>query len=154
MPSLAPVRSPAELTAAFRARGLKITPQRQLIFRILHGNAMHPSADAVHEMAVSEMPTISLRTVYQTLNDLADLGEIQALDLGTGAVRFDPNVDDHDHLVCEVCGRVRDVYVDHRGIEPPTEGLDGFTIATIQVVFRGHCSECLPAATISPSPAH
>ena len=40
------------------------------------------------------MATISLKTVYQTLNDLAELGEIAALDVGTGRTRFDPNVDD------------------------------------------------------------
>ena len=58
------------------------------------------------------MPSISLRTVYQTLNDLAEMGEIQALDLGTGSTRFDPNIDEHHHLVCERCGLVRDVALD------------------------------------------
>ena len=47
------------------------------------------------------METISLKTVYQTLHDLAELGEIASLDVGTGMTRFDPNVDDpHHHLVC------------------------------------------------------
>ena len=109
---MVPVRSPAELTEAFRARGLKITPQRQCIFRILHGNATHPTAEVVYGAAVAEMPSISLRTVYQTLNDLAAMGELQHLDVGTGSHRFDPNLDDHHHLVCEGCGAVRDVGVD------------------------------------------
>ncbi|MGI8662813.1 MAG: Fur family transcriptional regulator, partial [Acidimicrobiales bacterium] len=99
------MRSPDELTAKFRDGGLKVTPQRQSIFRILHASEAHPSAEAVHAAASVEMPTISLRTVYQTLNDLADMGELVALDLGTGAVRFDPNLEAHQHLVCEVCGR-------------------------------------------------
>ena len=58
------------------------------------------------------MPTISLRTVYQTLNDLAAMGELRQLDLGTGSARFDPNLDAHHHLVCERCGKVVDVYAD------------------------------------------
>ncbi len=33
-----PVRSPAELTDIFRANNLKVTPQRQLLFRLMHGN--------------------------------------------------------------------------------------------------------------------
>ena len=101
------MRSPAELTDAFRQRGLKITPQRQCIFRLLHDNVEHPTADAVYAAAVAEMPSISLRTVYQTLNDLATMGEINAVDLGTGSGRFEPNVADHHHLVCDVCGAVR-----------------------------------------------
>jgi Fe2+ or Zn2+ uptake regulation protein len=134
------VRSPAELTAAFRQRGLKITPQRQAIFRALHHNELHPSAEAVYADVVETMPAISLRTVYQTLNDLADMGELQALDLGTGAVRFDPNTDDHHHLVCDTCGAVLDVACDVSGLVAP--GASGFRVERTQVVFRGRCGGC------------
>ena len=87
------MRSPEELTQIFRARGLKITPQRQSIFRVLHGSTVHPTAEAVYHSVRAEMPSISLRTVYQTLNDLAAMGEIQAIDLGTGSIRFDRTPD-------------------------------------------------------------
>ena len=51
-----------------------------------------------------------LKTVYQTLHELAELGEIVSLDVGTGMTRFDPNVDEaHHHLVCRHCGKVRDL---------------------------------------------
>jgi Fe2+ or Zn2+ uptake regulation protein len=136
------VRSPAELTEAFRARGLKITPQRQCIFRILHGNVAHPTAEVVYAAAAAEMPSISLRTVYQTLNDLADMGELQQLDLGTGSFRFDPNVGDHDHLVCGACGSVRDVTVDTSMLTVAPEVLAGFAVGAVDVVFRGRCAAC------------
>jgi Fe2+ or Zn2+ uptake regulation protein len=135
------VKSPAELTELFRAQGLKVTPQRQCIFRVLHGNAVHPTADSVHAAASAEMPTISLKTVYQTLNDLAAMGEIQQLDLGTGATRFDPNVDGHHHLVCTRCGMVRDVYVRPR-VRVPDAQLAGFTPSSTEVVIRGLCETC------------
>ena len=136
------MRTPAELTEAFRARGLKITPQRQCIFRILHGNGAHPSAEVVYAAAAAEMPSISLRTVYQTLNDLADMGEIQHLDLGTGSFRFDPNLDDHHHLVCEACGLVRDVTLDTTMLGVAPTVLDGFAVGSVDVVFRGRCAGC------------
>jgi Fe2+ or Zn2+ uptake regulation protein len=136
------VRSPAELTEAFRRRGLKITPQRQCIFRILHENTAHPTAEAVHAVAVGEMPSISLRTVYQTLHDLAEMGEIQSLDLGTGSARFDPNVTEHHHLVCDGCGMVRDVELDTSGVHLPAEVLDGFAVRSVDVAFRGRCATC------------
>jgi Fe2+ or Zn2+ uptake regulation protein len=135
------VKSPAELTELFRDRGLKVTPQRQCIFRLLHGNEVHPTAESVYAAASAEMPTISLKTVYSTLNDLAAMGEIQQLDLGTGSARFDPNTDGHHHLVCTRCGKVRDVYVDAR-VRVPNDQLGGFTIGTTEVVLRGLCDEC------------
>jgi Fe2+ or Zn2+ uptake regulation protein len=88
------------------------------------------------------MPTISLRTVYQTLNDLAAMGEVQALDLGTGSARFDPNLDTHHHLVCESCGRVVDVYADATTVTVPGPQRHGFTVSSTEVVFRGTCPEC------------
>lgn len=136
------MKTPAELTELFRDRGLKVTPQRQCIFRLLHGNAAHPTAESVYEAARSEMPTISLKTVYQTLNDLAEMGEIQALDLGTGSGRFDPNVDAHHHLVCERCGKVRDLYAEFPAVRVPRGRTQGFAVRAAEVVFRGLCDDC------------
>lgn len=133
----------------FRERGLKVTPQRQCIFRVLDGNAAHPSAESVHAAASAEMPTISLKTVYSTLNDLAAMGELHCLDLGTGSSRFDPNVEGHSHLVCNRCGRVRDLYVP-APVTVPDERLDGFTIDSTEIVFRGLCEDC--SANPEPSP--
>ena len=135
------VRSPAELTAAFRAEGLKVTPQRQLLFRLLYENQRHPTADALFSAASAEMPGISLRTVYQTLNDLTAMGELQPLSFGGGSTRFDPNTDDHHHLVCSVCGDVRDVYLDGVDHLVPTDA-EGFAVSTTSVVFYGRCARC------------
>ena len=122
------MRSPADLASLFRARGLKVTPQRACIFRILDGNESHPTAEAVFGAASREMATMSLKTVYQTLNELAELGEIQLLDMGTGSTRFDPNVDAHHHLVCTRCGKVRDLYARFGGLHVPPAKRRGFRI--------------------------
>jgi len=137
------VRTPDELSERFRASGRKVTAQRQCIFRILQGDETHPSADAVYAAAALEMETISLKTVYQTLNDLADLGEIAALDVGTGMTRFDPNVGDpHHHLVCRSCGSVRDVAVTLPELSLPAGADQGFELASAEVIFRGLCPAC------------
>lgn len=136
------MKTPDELTELFRVHGLKVTPQRQCIFRLLHGNEAHPSAESVYAAARAEMPTISLKTVYQTLNDLAEMGELQVLDVGTGAGRFDPNVEAHHHLVCEQCGKVRDVYIELPPVKVPRGKAQGFRIRGTEVVFRGVCDEC------------
>lgn len=135
------MKSPTELTEAFRATGLKVTPQRQLLFRLMHGNTMHPTAEALYSEASAQMPGISLRTVYQTLTDLASMGELRLIDVGAGAVRFDPNVDEHHHVICQGCGNVRDVYV--AGSQAlHIEGLDGFSVESTSILFHGSCASC------------
>ena len=136
------MKSPVELTELFRSKGMKVTPQRQCIFRVLHGNDGHPTAEAVHAAVSTVMPTVSLKTVYQTLNDLASMGEIQALDLGTGSSRFDPNTSAHHHLVCSACGKVRDLHVDVADLDLPSTALGGFVVGSAEVIWRGRCREC------------
>jgi Fe2+ or Zn2+ uptake regulation protein len=142
------VRTPDEMTELFRASGRKVTAQRQCIFRVLEGNVSHPSAEAVYEAARTEMETISLKTVYQTLYELVELGEIAALDLGTGTVRFDPNVDAvHHHLVCRNCGKVRDLNVEFDELAVPRSKAQGYEVRSAEIVFRGLCEECRPTST-------
>ena len=145
------MQSPDELTDLFRAHGRKITAQRQCIFRALEGDVTHPSAERVHETVRHEMPNVSLKTVYQTLNDLAELGEISALDLGTGAARFDPNVESaHHHLVCRACGKVRDLEADFGALTVPAGAAQGFDVSSAEVIFRGLC-DSYQTAHASPS---
>ena len=137
------VKSPEELTELFRARGRKVTAQRQCIFRVLQGDVTHPTAESVYAAARTEMPTISLKTVYQTLNELTSFGEVAALDLGTGMTRFDPNVEGvHHHLVCRSCGKVRDLHAALSRVTVPVGSDEGFEVGEAEVVFRGRCAEC------------
>jgi len=137
------MKSTETLTTLFREQGLRVTPQRQAIFRLLQGDDSHPTVESLFDRARSDMPTISLKTVYQTVHDLEDLGEVRLLDLGTGQVRVDPNVEHaHHHLVCNGCGRVCDVAVDFPGLTLARRDRRGFTIDEVEVIFRGSCDEC------------
>lgn len=139
------VKSSEELTALFRAQEMRVTPQRQAIFSILGESDRHPTAEAVHETARKQMPTISLRTVYQTLNDLAAMGELNKLHLGPGSSRFDPNTESHHHLVCDSCGEVVDLHADLTDVRVPDDAVEGFRITATEVVFRGRCPSCAGA---------
>src|SRR5262245_45249746 len=114
------MKTVAELTDLFRTQGLRVTPQRQAIFGLLQQEDSHPTVETLYERARAEMPTMSLKTVYQTVHDLEALGEVHVLDLGTGTLRVDPNVeDDHHHLVCTTCGRIRDLPVEFESLRVP-----------------------------------
>ena len=136
------VKSVEELTALFRSRGLKVTPQRQVIFRVLGSTTHHPTAEAVYAAVRSELPTISLRTVYQSLNDLSAMGELSALNLGTGSTRFDPTLDAHHHLVCDACGTIEDLHHVFPGVVLPPAAAEGFEVHATEIVFRGRCESC------------
>ncbi len=136
------MKAEAELTALFRARGLRVTPQRQAIFRLLYADDRHPTVEALHDAARIDMPTISLKTVYQTVHDLEALEQVSLLDLGTGSVRVDPNVEaEHQHLVCSVCGMVRDVPIDV-DVRLPAVYRREFALDAVDVIFRGVCDTC------------
>ena len=57
-----------ELADLFRQQGLRVTPQRRAIFGLLHGEDRHPTVESIYDAARAQMPTISLKTVYQTVN--------------------------------------------------------------------------------------
>jgi len=146
------MHTPDELVGLYRDRGLKITPQRQAVFAALHENARHPTAESVHDAITTMMPAVSLRTVYSVLSELTEMREINQLDLGTGSARFDPRTTPHHHLVCDRCGLVRDVTVDHPDVRPVSEASSGaseprFRITGTEIVFRGHCGECSAAGS-------
>jgi Fe2+ or Zn2+ uptake regulation protein len=121
---------------------MRVTPQRQAIFAILGERDRHLTAEAVYDIARRQMPTISLRTVYQTLNDLAAMGELTQLHLGPGSSRFDPNTEPHHHLVCESCDGVVDLHADLTDVRVPDDMVDGFRVSTTEIVFRGRCRSC------------
>jgi Fe2+ or Zn2+ uptake regulation protein len=126
-----------------RARGLRVTPQRTLVFRLVRQlGAEHPSAESIHVRAVRDMPSLSLRTVYTILDELEEIGAVRSLDVGTGSKRFCVNPHKHHHLVCRRCGRISDVFVEVGPLEVPPDQRRGFLITDHEVVFRGICATC------------
>jgi len=140
------MHAPELVAAKYRAQGRRLTPQRQLLFTLLHENASHPTAEGLYEVASQRMPGISLRTVYQTLDELSEMGEIQLMHCDGGAVRFDPNVDDHHHALDGATGQVFDVYVDN--LESLRAQLpEGFEVEQVSIVFRGRIANAASTKT-------
>ncbi len=134
-----------QLVERCRAAGMRMTPQRQAIFRYLSGNLAHPTAEAIFRAVRRRYPGLSLATVYNTLETLCRLGEIDRLEAGGGAERFDPEVRPHHHFNCRRCGKVQDVFVDVP--VPELAALPGCRVDRVQVQLVGLCEACsrLPA---------
>lgn len=140
----APVGRDAELVARLQEAGYRLTPQRLALVSLLAKDDSHPSADQIFARLREEHPTVSLATVYNTLDMLVELGEALTLDLNEGCTRYDvrrPAA--HPHVVCRKCGRVADLEI---------AGLAGFveearaasTFGDLQprIYFDGLCPGC------------
>jgi Fur family transcriptional regulator, peroxide stress response regulator len=94
---------------ALRKKGYKATPQRIAICRIALNSRAHPSAQQVYEEVKKIHSTVSLATVYKTLEVLRDLELVQEINLPKGQARFDSYMKPHINLICLKCGIITDL---------------------------------------------
>src|SRR5690606_31724609 len=97
---------PSLLEQKCAAAGLKITEQRRVILRILEDAEDHPSAELVYDRTKEIDPSISIATVYRTLNLLDQLQLIQKHDFKESFSRFESNMEHHHHLIDIDSGQV------------------------------------------------
>lgn len=121
--------------------GFKLTPQRLAILSYLDGNKDHPSAEDIYKVISKVFPTMSLATVYNTLDLLKKHNGISELTIDPDKKRFDPNTEPHHHLICTRCRRIEDV---HTGFDfpLPLNNTGGFEITGTHIEFYGVCPEC------------
>lgn len=120
-----------------------MTSQRRVIAQVLDGDHVHLTAEEVFTRARAQLPEISLATVYNTLNELVAIGEVQQVDAG-GPTRYDPNTTHrHHHLVCLQCGALHDVFPLGEGqIRLPRSQRFGHRIINHEILFQGYCARC------------
>jgi Fe2+ or Zn2+ uptake regulation protein len=134
--------------ARCRAAGLVVTAQRLAVFRRLAAaGPEHPSAEELHAAVRRELPTLSLATVYKTLDALARIGAVRQVSRAGARSRWDAGLESHHHLVCIGCGSVTDV-VDARldavqSRAAVLAGRQGFAVAGHVVEIFGRCATCL-----------
>jgi Fur family transcriptional regulator, peroxide stress response regulator len=125
----------------YKGMGLKLTPQRLAILEYLDGNEKHPSAEEIYTDVSKKFPTMSLATVYNTLEALRRKGKVQELTIDPDKKRFDPDTGPHHHLICTGCKRIVDVHVDYSLSVPAGEKRD-FDITGNHIEFYGLCPGC------------
>jgi Fur family peroxide stress response transcriptional regulator len=132
--------------AALRADGLRITHQRLEVIRELACTTHHPDADEVFRAVRQRVPTISLDTVYRTLNALVAHGLVERIE-AAGAARFDPDGSAHHHFVCMQCGHIIDIDVAAIGAVPVPERMSSIgEVTLVRLEMKGICAECAAAA--------
>ena len=133
------------LVAQCREAGMAVTPQRIAIYRALLEANDHPNPEAIYTRVRTTMPSLSLATIYKTLDALARLGLVNELSATGNSRRYDANVDLHHHLVCTRCDRVTDYYDPALDRIALPSRLEGFRARRVSVHFHGLCANCANA---------
>jgi Fe2+ or Zn2+ uptake regulation protein len=125
-----------------RTAGKRITPQRKLVLGILAHADNHLDACAIYERGLRHDASLSLSTVYRTLNMLKQVGVVRELHLDDEHHHYElDGKDEHCHLICLACGRVLEVNGAALAKAVATAGQPhGFEI--VQVELAGYCADC------------
>jgi len=123
------------------------TPQRLGIMEFLNNHPSHPSAEDVYGAVKKQFPTLSLATVYNTLEALRERGEIIEIGSDTAKKRFDTVSEFHHHLICVRCRKIVDI---PKKFSPVLTGKEkmGYQIILSQVDFHGLCPRCQRRRTL------
>ena len=122
--------------------GLRATPQREVVYSVLLKKRDHPTADEVYVRVKTELPTISLATVYNCLETLVQCDLVRAVNFERGPTRYCPNLRPHAHFHDEQSGRTHDIDLPPAVLENLNEILPlGFDAKSVEVIFRGKATK-------------
>jgi Fur family ferric uptake transcriptional regulator len=135
----------SDLHDALRAKGYRITPQRQLVLDAVTA-LEHATPDEIcaEVQRTASGAGVNLSTVYRTLELLEELGLVTHAHLGHGAPTYHAaNIVDHLHLVCRDCGAV--IETDVSLADPLVRELaerHGFETDVSHFAVYGRCRGC------------
>ncbi len=134
------------LRRTLRENGHRYTDQRAAVFRLVARSRVHPTAEDVFLGVRTEVPGISLATVYKSLETLVSCGLAKKLNPADGSARFCGRTEPHHHARCLACGSVSDVAGELGDSEIDTllTQANGFHLVEYELELTGYCSDCAP----------
>ena len=122
---------------------MKFSKQRELILNAVKDNTIHPTADFIYDYLKKDNPNLSLGTVYRNLSQLVSHGYIQKVSMPGLPDRFDANVIEHNHMICDVCGNIQDIHSDIlKNIPSAISNELNIEITSCTVILHGICKNC------------
>jgi Fe2+ or Zn2+ uptake regulation protein len=123
------------ITKALRDAGHRVTLPRLMVHRHVAATPQHVTAEDIR----AELPSLSLGTVYSTLDLFEELGLVRRVSTLEGAAVYDSRPDLHAHAVCRRCGKLFDL--DQPGM-PQTAAPAGFRVERVELQLVGVCAGC------------
>lgn len=123
--------------------GLKATGPRMIILEALELDRSHPTVEQLYEKLKQDHPSLSLSTVYQTLDAFLRAGLCRRV-VGAGErLRVDGTPQDHDHAICQRCGAIFDVDRQQFPLpDPPTHLPAGLVVTGVHFAYEVICASC------------
>lgn len=119
--------------------------KRNAILEYLRHTEDHPSAEMIYVDLKTQIPDLSMGTVYRNLNLFKQQGLATSVATVKGVERFDANTDPHVHFICDRC----DAVIDLHQLQTPqalcteAENCIGCKVGACQLSFNGICQSCL-----------
>lgn len=128
------------------------TRQRQAVIEVLRASREHPDAAWIHGQVRGSLPSVSLGTVYRTLDALVRDGVVLTIERAGQATRYDyrREGEDHHHAVCRGCGAIFDVEAEALPCVPVAALPAGFRVTEVRLEFMGLCAHCGPDLPAEP----
>ena len=133
-----------------RARGYRITPQRQLVLDAVVA-LQHGTPDDICAEVQRTASGVNLTTVYRTLPLLTESGLVREMDFGKDYKFYDPNYAEHpnhNHIICNDCEKIVEFESDKIAkIESEITQKLGFAIKAQKLQITATCEELKKAGT-------
>jgi len=137
----------SQRVARLHRAGLKATGPRMVILAALEQDHTHPTAEHLYDTLRRDHPSLSLSTVYQTLDVFIRTGLCRRVSGPGDRLRVDGTPQDHDHAVCRLCGAIFDVARDQVPLPiPPTNVSNGLMVTGIRLEYEVICAACQEAS--------
>ncbi len=122
--------------------GIRPSVQRIAVMHYLLTHRTHPTVDEIYSALVSEIPTLSRTTIYNTLHTLHEHGAILMLGIDSMNARYDGYTSPHAHFLCTCCGKVYDVDLDDMEYVARNAPRNAAIITEAQLYYKGVCGDC------------
>ena len=126
-----------------KVTGVRMTPQRYAILNFLIHAKSHPTADDIYREIEKRFPSMSVATVYNNLKVFIESGLVRELKFGDASSRYDADLSEHYHAICDSCGVIVDFeYPPIDEVEDAAVQATGFTIYGHRLEVHGVCPQC------------
>lgn len=133
-----------DLRDVLKDANLRATAQRIAVMGVLRDSPGHLPVDEIGERVRERLGTVSLQTVYDTLDALTSVGLARRIEPAGRPALFEGRVgDNHHHVVCRRCGAVEDIDCATQSA-PCLDAANtaGFVLEEAEITFWGLCPDC------------
>lgn len=113
----------------------RFSPKRQQVIDVFVNGGVY-TAPEIADM----LPELDKTTVYRNLKQLVAKGLVKQLILSNGVTSYEAAFENHQHAICENCGKVYHVNIDSEKLKELIPDID-FEVTEVELIIKGHCKE-------------